>query len=461
MTDTLKNKQYLFIPLAMNQTLFYEKVAENLVRQGLQVSFICFHERSHHYLKDRGYKCYNPYRAVDYPTWNADSTVEFEKLVQKYTMPSFYHLLTHEQVAYGIPDQKEAILKYIWTIKNLENIFEGHFKNTSTVVIQELGGFASVISGYYVARHYGFDHYFIEPSFFKGRYFLIKNSFGPVSVVQPDSEIQDEVQQIIQKVQQTGEIVIPFKDRAHYLNLFDKVFNLYNFKRFYQKLADKYIHGYFEEFRYIFRFSRRHLMAFINKKKLAPYYQSESTLDEKFIYFPLHVPLDVAITFRSPVFKDQLNLIDLICRSCPLGYKVVFKEHPAMVGVIPADGVIALLKKYNHLRVLHPTINNYKVLRAASSIVTVNSKSGAEAVTLGKPVIVLGDAFYTKSPLVHEERDLSKLSEVIAQSLQKPTLNQTDILKYFTAVWKKSEPGDLYQMDSVTTEKFAKHFSQL
>ena len=113
MPESLKNKQYLFIPLAMNQTLFYEKVAENLTSQGFQVSFVCFHERSHHYLKAKGYKCYNPYRFVEYPTWSVDSTVEFEKFVQKYQMPSFYHLLTHEQVAYGIPDQKEAILKYL------------------------------------------------------------------------------------------------------------------------------------------------------------------------------------------------------------------------------------------------------------------------------------------------------------------------------------------------------------
>ena len=34
------------------------------------------------------------------------------------------------------------------------------------------------------------------------------------------------------------------------------------------------------------------------------------------------------------------------------------------------------------------------------AVVSVNSKSGAEAVLLGKPVVVMGDAFYRSCPLV-------------------------------------------------------------
>lgn len=448
--------QYLFVPLAMNQTLFYEKMAVELKNQGFDVCFICFHERSHHYLTQKGFVSYNPYREAAFPEWNNHLTSDFEQLVKRYGLTGGYHLLTHEQVAYGLKDQKEPIQKYVWTLRNLEIIFEKYLKGTKTVVMQELGGFASVISTYFVTRTFGFEHFFIEPSYFKGRYFLIHNSFGPVSISSLADVSSPEVIAKIQAAQGAGEIVIPFKDRAHYLNLFEKVFNIYNFKRFYQKVSDKYILGYFEEFRYISGFTQRHLKAFINKRRLKKYYQTDINTNRPFIYFPLHVPLDVAITFRSPVFKDQMALLDLLCRSCPLGYDIVFKEHPAMVGVINSSEVLVLLKKYNNLRIMHPTVNNYKVLKEASILVTVNSKSGAEALSLGKNVIVLGDAFYTKSPLVHELRNLSQLNQKINEVLAMKSVESDKIYRYFTEVWNHSNAGDIYVLDDQTIRSFVK-----
>lgn len=453
-------KSYLFIPLAMNQTLFYEKIAEKLVQKGHQVFFICFHERSHFYLTAKNYKSFNPYRHFEYPTWSENRLKEFEGLCQKYKFPMYYHLLTHEQVSYGLKDQHEPILKYIWTIRNLEKIFEENFTSIPLIVVQELGGFASVISGYYISRFFGFDHYFLEPSFFRGRYFLLKNSFIPEGIGQLSAETNSEVAQILERVKQSGEIVIPFKDRTHYLNLFNKVFSRRNFVRFYQKLYDKYVLGYYEEFRYIYKYSRRHILSFYNKWSLSSCFTQEVP-QEKFIYYPLHVPLDVAITFRSPVFKDQINLIDLICRSCPLGYKVAIKEHPAMVGVIKSSAIKELLNRYQHLILLNPKINNYKVMKKASLLVTVNSKSGAEALSIGKRVIVLGDAFYTKSPLVTELRDLSKLSQEIARNLILEPLNTSEVERYFSEVWKFTNGGDLYQLDDPTIQKFANHIDHL
>lgn len=453
--------QYLFVSLAMNQTLFYEKIADVLKSNGFSVAFICFHERSHHYLLKKGHVSHNPYKGAPYPEWSNVLLDEFILLAKKYAMPLSYHLLTHEQVAYSLSDQKEVLQKYVWTLRNLQIIYEKYFDSTKTIVVQELGGFASVVSTYFVSRKYGFDHYFIEPAFFKGRYFLIKNSLAPVIVDKLASVSNPEVEDCIQKTQESGQIVIPFKDRAHYLNLYEKVFNIYNVRRLTQKLFDKYFLGYIEEFRYIAAFARRHLKAFINKYRLKKYYDSNVVTDRPFVYFPLHVPLDVAITFRSPVFKDQLALLDLLCRSCPLGYDIVFKEHPAMVGVLPAGEVTKLLKRYNNLRVLSPSINNYHVLRNASVLVTVNSKSGAEALALGKHVIVLGDAFYTKSPLVHELRDLSKLYEKIIEVISLPKIDSTQINRYFSEVWSKSFIGDVYQLDELTISHFSKQIRDL
>ena len=94
-------------------------------------------------------------------------------------------------------------------------------------------------------------------------------------------------------------------------------------------------------------------------------------------------------------------------------------------------------------------------------VVTINSKSGAEALTLQKNVIVLGDAFYTKSPLVNELRDLSKLSEAITENLNKIPADKDCIYRYFSSVWSKSYSGDLYQLDESNVKLFSEVIERL
>jgi hypothetical protein len=451
-------KKILFVPLAKNQTVFYEALAEELKPLGFDCEFLCYHERSHHELLKKGFKSYNAFETP--APKGADIESKFLSLVKKFDLPSDYHLLTHEQVSYGINNQSLIMAKYVRYMTAVEKVLNQNFQENKPIVIQELGGFASVIATYYVSRNLGCDHYFIEPSYFRGRFFLMKNSFGPVDVRVRAAEARHEVVTALENAQTQKQIVIPFKDRAHYYSLFNKVFNKHNFLRFYQKIYDKYVLQYEEEFSYIFNFTRRHLLSFVNKRILKSHYVPG--LEKKpFIYFPLHVPIDVAITFRSPVFKDQLALIDYICRAAPLGYDVYFKEHPAMVGVLPAKKVEELLKRYQNLKILAPEINNYDVLSKAEVIVTVNSKSGAEGYALGKKVIVLGKAFYSNAPGFHYLADIRFLSEKIGEVISASGDSKENIQKYFSQVWNESLAGDLYLCEPSNVKKFAQGVLQI
>jgi hypothetical protein len=84
-------------------------------------------------------------------------------------------------------------------------------------------------------------------------------------------------------------------------------------------------------------------------------------------------------------------------------------------------------------------------MRAASAIVTVNSKSGAEALLLGKPVVVLGDAFYRPCSLVHAVDRAADLPDVLARLVAAPpTVSVDSVHAYFQDVWDASWPGELY-----------------
>ena len=96
--------------------------------------------------------------------------------------------------------------------------------------------------------------------------------------------------------------------------------------------------------------------------------------------------------------------------------------------------------------------------RKARAIVTVNSKSGAEAGLLGKQVFVLGDAFYRDAPFAVPVARLADLPPMLAAALAGERSDETPPahLGWFACAWRKSLPGDLYVTDEARVKEFAR-----
>ena len=62
------------------------------------------------------------------------------------------------------------------------------------VLVQELGGFLSVIASFYAARRRGIRNWFIEPSFFRGRMYFTPDSLAaPQVMAKPADAVSAEV----------------------------------------------------------------------------------------------------------------------------------------------------------------------------------------------------------------------------------------------------------------------------
>src|SRR3546814_238553 len=174
-----------------------------------------------------------------------------------------------------------------------------------------------------------------------------------------------------------------------------------------------------------------------------------------FVYFPLHVPGDMALTMRSPEYLDQLSLIEQILRAVPANCNVAIKEHPAMIGACDATRLMEMRRRYPQFKILPPTTNNYEVIRASRLVVSINSKSGVEGLLLGKPVIVLGDAFYTSCRLVtwvKNSRDLKAVIPLLLSQHRAPEEEQ--LIDYLCRVWEVCSVGELYVTDSGKISEF-------
>lgn len=448
-------KRFLITTLAEYQTAFWLKVGLQLRQLGHEAAFISFDDRSTEMLQQAGLQVFSATQ-VDV------SSQSFDSVMQKYGIDQLNFWFGHERFAFGLHDSIELKRKLLVAIEAASQACTTFGEKGPFMMVQELGGFLSVIGSYFAARHHGINNYFIEPSFFRGRLFYIQNSFKALSIADSSNEeIPRAVQAYLQDTVSKSTIVVPQKDKHQYTTAWKKIVNVRNAKRLVQKVIDKYLLGKRQEFGYIGGYVATHARMLWSSFRLRGSYSSLVDCGQ-FVYYPLHVPGDMALTLRTPHLLDQLALVDFVCRSVPHTHNVVFKEHPAMVGAIESARVLALLKKHDNLKLLRPSTNNYEVLKKTDLVVSINSKSGAEALLLNKQVIVLGDAFYTRCPLVQYVANLKDLPQAIESNLAGRHVARTSegIQRYFAQVWTHTVAGELYVAEDNSVSNFTQGMLQ-
>lgn len=450
MKQTLKSSRcFLISTLAEYQSSFWLLVGRELESRGLRCEFLSFDDRSTESLRSAGFKvhAYSEQKAV------SDEIA----LLRDFDTGPLESLFLHERVAFNEQRHEYLRAKLCRSISLAdEAIADCQKRFDSVVVIQEVGGFLSVVGCQLAAQKRCVPNWFIEPAFFKGRLFFTCDTFAAPTVPNVAIEDQERLQVVnyVAKARQQQTIVIPEKDRHHYNSAVTKVANKRNVIRLVEKARDKYVLGKYQEFGYVGHHVATHLRMLRNSFRLKFRYTALEAMGS-FVYFPLHVPGDMALTLRSPAYLDQLALIEQILRLTPVGFDVAVKEHPAMIGACDGGRLIAMARRYPQLKILPPATNNYNVIKASRLVVSINSKSGMEALLLGKPIIVLGDAFYTSCPLVTRAETYLGLKDAIATLLRSYQPPQEEVLiDYLCQVSQASSVGELYVNDADNISEF-------
>ncbi len=440
----------VFTTLARYQTEFWIRIAREMAQSGYRVAFLSFDDPSTAQLRAAGQRVYGPPR------------IDYERDYPPIDLDNLNFWLSHERFVFGetlTARLERRLAAYLHCAR--EALEELHREGPVTLV-QEVGGFLSVIASFFAARERGIDNWFVEPAFFRGRVFLNRNSFAAPRITGALPEtVSVPVERYLADTIATQSIVVPLKDRHQYRSASRKVFNLRNAKRLVEKLVDKHVFRRHMEFGHIGRHAFTHLAMVRNSISMRSSYTPLSEAGP-FVYYPLHVPGDMALTLRSPEYLDQLALVDYLARIVPASHRVAIKEHPAMIGALDSTRVRSLLRQHDNVVVLPPETNNFDVLRASTAVVSVNSKSGAEAALIGKRVLVLGDAFYTEAPIVETVRRLADLPGRLASCVvnPQPPADAVTVARYFELVWRGSSPGELYVGSESSAATFAQSLNE-
>jgi hypothetical protein len=452
---TASSEVILITTLAEYQTRFWIPVTQRLRKAGRDVHLLAFDDRSAEMATAQGVPVTNMYRDGLAGSADIEDRNAFAARIARYGLDGTNFLFSHERVTFGIRDGAALRRRFMIYSNAMEIVLDqlaSHGK--AAVVVQELGGFLSVIASFYAAKQRGIRNWFIEPSFFRGRLYYTPDSFAaPDTMATAADAVSAEVRSYLDDTLNKRAIVIPLKDRHQYSAAFKKIANTRNARRLAEKLWDQFVLRKHQEFGHNLRHARTHAAMVIGATQLKKLYRPLP--ETPFVYYPFHVPADMALTLRSPEYLDQVATIDFLLRTIPDTHVLVAKEHPAQIGAIPAGRLFELARRFDNFILLPPQTNNYAVLGRADAIVSVNSKSGAEAVLLGKPVVVMGDAFYRSCPLVFAAERLQDVPQRLREALASRGFDPALAAPYFETAWRKSFPGELYIDNPQQLDTFA------
>jgi hypothetical protein len=445
----------LITTLAEYQTRFWIPVAQRLRGAGREVQLLAFDDRSAEMAKAHDIPVVNMYQAGLLGGLPIEDQGAFDARVASYGLDGTNFLFSHERVMFGIRSAAALRRRFMIYSNAMEIVLDQlAARGQRAVVVQELGGFLSVIACFYAARRRDIRNWFIEPSFFRGRLYYTPDTFAaPDTMSTPADPVSADVRAYLDETLRQRAIVIPQKDRHQYSAAFNKIANARNARRLVEKLWDQFALGKHQEFGHNLRHAQMHAAMAFNATRLKKLYRSMP--ESPFVYYPLHVPADMALTLRSPEYLDQVATIDFLLRTIPDSHVLVVKEHPAQIGAIPASRLFELARRFDNFILLPPKTNNYAVLGRSDAVVSVNSKSGAEAVLLGKPVVVMGDAFYRSCPLVFAVDRLRDVRQRLRDALRAPAFDPAEAAPYFETAWRKSFPGELYIDNPQQLDTFA------
>lgn len=158
-----------------------------------------------------------------------------------------------------------------------------------------------------------------------------------------------------------------------------------------------------------------------------------------FVYFPLHVTDDYKIKRVIPHCVDQAALIEQVADSLPQGMDVVIKEHPLSIGR-NSIGLIRRLTSRENIHLVEPRTSSHELVQRARAVVVISSTVGLEALLYARPVLTLGQPFYSGYGVTLDVDSFRELGAKVNQVLSFQP-DRERILRFLHAAMRSCFPG--------------------
>jgi hypothetical protein len=456
----MKKLKILSLVMRIPEAEFFTKVARYLSSYDIEMEFVVGHESACNVFKKEGLEYYNIHKRLNRLKNGSCIDISLKKKVEiqsRFNIKDIRDLYLREKLQFGLSNEHQMLKKTLVYLHVMDQILTEANPN---VIVQETGDFVAPNCLYHAALAANIHHIFIEPGMFPNRIVFTLNSFFadiPSEIINAPRSSEELLfaEQYIHNYRKNKLTRIPVKDEVFFKDMnFRNIISFSNLTKLSRKLFHKYIARKSEEYNAIAHHCTSHLLRVFRRKLLSRFYIVELP-DRPFLYLPLHVPLDLQLTTRCRKYLDQLSLVEYISSCVPNGYMLLIKEHPASIGGYSYKKIKNILKHNTHVRLMHPSMNSYDIIERSKSVITINSKVGAEAIVQQKPVIVLGPTFYRGKGLTIDVNHLKCLPKAINRALDCVKLDFEKVKNFLTNVYNWSRQGELFDNSSQNISQFS------
>jgi hypothetical protein len=161
--------------------------------------------------------------------------------------------------------------------------------------------------------------------------------------------------------------------------------------------------------------------------------------ERPFVYFPLHVTDDYKIKRVIPHCVDQASIIEQVAAALPHGFDLVLKEHPMSLGRNPL-ALLRRLARVPNVRLVEPYTSSHELIRRSAGVAVISSTVGLEALLHARPVLTLGQPFYSGYGITLDVDSFREIREAVPALLDfRP--DRERILRFLGAAMRACLPG--------------------
>ena len=122
----------------------------------------------------------------------------------------------------------------------------------------------------------------------------------------------------------------------------------------------------------------------------------ETTLDltHNYVYVPLHLQPEMTTSALGGEYRDQLLMLERLSAKLPLGWKILVKENPKQGPFARDPMFFHRFFRIDNVQMVAADANTTELSMKAKLVATVSGTAALEAVEMGVPSLIFGNAWF-------------------------------------------------------------------
>jgi hypothetical protein len=421
--------RFLFTTLQFRESDFYGRVSAELMHLGHEVAHVAYSRRAANALRAKGFRAECLLDRMTALGEIADPEAEGRAIVERYGLPTLRDVWKTDPPCAGKPDAW-CVERTVRHFRALEAIFD---ELQPDVVVPEVGSETMRTATHEIALARGAEVLFLFYTIFPDPLRLYRNTMHAPIVASDEVRALSEAER-----EQVEAFVTAFiaknKPIREYRAATVTPAKLRDFARHIAVSATQdRDNEYLKPHRFVTNVVRERSRALAARSLYGP------LSGKPYVYFPLHVVDDYKIKRVIPHCYDQASIIEQVADALPHGHELVLKEHPMSIG----RNRLALLRRVARIpnaRLVAPHTSSHELIRGADAVAVISSTVGLEALLYDKPVLTLGQPFYSGYGVTVDVDSFAEIRTAVP-ALLRFAPDHEQIVRFLGAAMRACYPG--------------------